>query len=355
MKYSALPIFRHFTGDFPEVNVQISSTSRFPMPMPFGWFGIDWSDTLAVGESRAVRFFGQDLVLFRSESGKACVLEAYCPHLGAHLGFGIHENMDKGGGRIEGESIACPFHAWKFNGEGECTDVPYAKNMPPKVQGKKCLKSFEVVETNQMIYVWYHPEGVAPMWEVAVHEEANSPDWAPFDRKEWIVKSHNQEMAENAADPAHFRYVHGTASMPDWEINYDGPVARGLQRAKMTTPRGDVNGEIHTFSKGPGQGSTRFKGIAETFLLSSTVPVDENTVRILFGFSHPMVNGEPVKGGVNAAIVKDVCKQFEEDKPIWENKIYRALPVLCDGDGPIAKFRKWYTQFYAGGFDPKSV
>jgi 3-ketosteroid 9alpha-monooxygenase subunit A len=22
-------------------------------------------------------------------------------------------------------------------------------------------------------------------------------------------------------------------------------------------------------------------------------------------------------------------------------------PVLCDGDGPIMKFRRWYQQFYA--------
>ena len=37
--------------------------------------------------------------------------------------------------------------------------------------------------------------------------------------------------------------------------------------------------------------------------------------------------------------------QVEQDIPIWENKIYLENPLLCDG--PIAKYRKWFTQFYA--------
>jgi hypothetical protein len=40
--------------------------------------------------------------------------------------------------------------------------------------------------------------------------------------------------------------------------------------------------------------------------------------------------------------------QVGQDIPIWEHKIYLENPVLCDGDGPIAKYRKWFQQFYAG-------
>jgi 3-ketosteroid 9alpha-monooxygenase subunit A len=39
--------------------------------------------------------------------------------------------------------------------------------------------------------------------------------------------------------------------------------------------------------------------------------------------------------------------QVEQDIPILENKIYLENALLCDGDGPIAKYRKWFTQFYA--------
>ncbi|CAA0103657.1 putative 3-ketosteroid-9-alpha-monooxygenase, oxygenase component [Zhongshania aliphaticivorans] len=332
-----------------------NTVKRYPMPMPFGWFAVSYSDELAPSQSRAVHYFGQELVLFRTEAGKAVLMEAYCPHLGAHLGHGIHEQAGSGGGRIEGNNIVCPFHSWKFSPEGECVEVPYAKNMPPKVAGKKCLKSFPIRETNQVIWAWYHPDGVAPLWEVISHDEANSDDWSPQDRYEWIIHTHPQEMAENAADPAHFKYVHGTASFPEWETTYDGYFVRGLQVANMPTPRGEVKGSIRTGSAGPGQGFTKFEGIADTFLLGLTTPIDEHKVQVRFAFIQPKINGEVKQGGVNAAIIANIVGQLEEDKPIWENKIYRPLPILCDGDGPIAKFRKWYSQFYAEGFDPRAL
>jgi phenylpropionate dioxygenase-like ring-hydroxylating dioxygenase large terminal subunit len=33
-------------------------------------------------------YFGRELVLYRSASGEVSVVDAYCPHLGAHLGPG---------------------------------------------------------------------------------------------------------------------------------------------------------------------------------------------------------------------------------------------------------------------------
>jgi 3-ketosteroid 9alpha-monooxygenase subunit A len=37
---------------------------------------------------------------------------------------------------------------------------------------------------------------------------------------------------------------------------------------------------------------------------------------------------------------------FEDDTKIWESKLYRETPILCDGDGPISQARRWYRQFY---------
>ncbi|MAL96642.1 MAG: (2Fe-2S)-binding protein [Haliea sp.] len=322
---------------------------RPPMPIPFGWFVISYADELKPGDSRAVQYFGKELVLFRTESGRPVLLDAYCPHLGAHLGYGINESSGQGG-RIEGETIVCPFHAWKFDPEGYCTEVPYAKKMPPKVDGKQCLTSYPLVEDNQVIYAWYHPKGEAPKWEVESFPEANSEDWAPLKRFEWTFKTACQEMAENGADSAHFRYVHQTATFPETDLRYEDHFSNMVQRADMETPRGTIKGSITARSIGPGQGYTKFAGIADTFLMGNVTPVDEETVHVRFAFTQPKVDGQVKEGGVNAAIVKDICKQLDEDRPIWENKIYRPDPALCDGDGPIAKFRKWYSQFYAEPF-----
>jgi hypothetical protein len=51
----------------------------------------------------------------------------------------------------------------------------------------------------------------------------------------------------------------------------------------------------------------------------------------------------------------DQARAIEQDFAIWENKIYRPNPVLCDGDGPVRAYRKWAGQFYSGAEAPASA
>jgi hypothetical protein len=82
--------------------------------------------------------------------------------------------------------------------------------------------------------------------------------------------------------------------------------------------------------------------------MGNVTHIEDEVIEVNFGFLQKKVDGKVPTGGVNAAIIADICQQIEEDAPIWENKIYQSKPNLCDGDGPIAKFRKWYAQFYVG-------
>ena len=78
--------------------------------------------------------------------------------------------------------------------------------------------------------------------------------------------------------------------------------------------------------------------------------------------SHTAVNAEEVDlcsavivSGLDDAPLPDDFAQlypqmahtaFSQDVEIWIDKVYREEPVLCDGDGPITKLRRWYEQFY---------
>ena len=72
-------------------------------------------------------------------------------------------------------------------------------------------------------------------------------------------------------------------------------------------------------------------------------PLDRHTTRLTVVFLQP--RDEP-DDRLMQAIVADLGKQIDEDIPIWEHKIFREKPALCDGDGPIAEFRSWCRQFY---------
>ena len=51
--------------------------------------------------------------------------------------------------------------------------------------------------------------------------------------------------------------------------------------------------------------------------------------------------------GVARAIIKDICRQLDQDKVVWDRQRHTAQPLLCDGDGPIPAFRDFFRQFYA--------
>ena len=325
-------------------------SERIPMSMPFGWFQVAYSHELEIAASMPLRYFDTDLVLFRTESGEAKVLDAYCPHMGAHLGYGIRDQAG-GGASVVGDSIVCPFHGWAYNGEGQCTDVPYANRLPPKIaRGEQVIRPWPVREMNQVIFVWYHPQGLAPYFEPEFIEEAapDSDEWGGFKLHTWDINTHMQEIGENAVDPAHFLYVHGTQNVPTPEVmEFDGVYRRGKLVSKMATPRGEIVGVIANNSTGPGLATVRFSGICETILMANLTPIDQEHSRAFYAFIQKKVDGKEQVGGVADAIVKDICKQMSEDQIIWSHKKYFEKPLLCDNDGPFAKFRKWYSQFYA--------
>ena len=89
--------------------------SRFPFPHPYGWFQVAYPDDLEPGGVKSLHFWSTDLVLWRDEAGEYHLQDAFCPHLGAHLGVG---------GSVQDGAISCPFHGWRWNMEGKNTFVP---------------------------------------------------------------------------------------------------------------------------------------------------------------------------------------------------------------------------------------
>ena len=121
------------SGDVAAVEIRLDDDSLGVLHTSPWQFEVDFSEELEPGTARPARYFGKDLVIWRTSGGEPRVFDAFCPHLGAHLGHG---------GKVEGDSIRCPFHAWSFDGAGNCIDIPYAKRVPPKAG----VRSWPVLE-----------------------------------------------------------------------------------------------------------------------------------------------------------------------------------------------------------------
>ena len=142
-----------------------------------------------------------------------------------------------------------------------------------------------------------------------------------------------QEMAENSVDGPHFRYVHNTATVPEIQ-SYDADGTRTRMRSiqRFPTPRGVVDGRIDVDNQGPGFAITRFSGIVDTLLVGAAVPVDADRREVRFSFRTRSSATRAPPRRVGEAFVAEVCKQFEEDRPIWENKAHVVRPALADTD-----------------------
>lgn len=321
--------------------LQEPQTKRIDLPpYPRGWFAVGTTLELTVGDVKPVHYFGRELVLFRTAEGEATMFDAYCPHLGAHLGHG---------GTVDGENLVCPFHGWRFGRDGTCSGMPYGKRIPSAAT----TRSWPLLEQNGVIHAWFDPEGEDPEYEMKRFDDSN---WTPMVSKRWDILGHSQEVCENSVDYSHFRFIHNSQMMRAvGEPKIDGPwfevavecdfeaLEEGL---RIEGP--DLEGSSFVFGPGLVAANMRPKGSGlDTMQRLYVTPIDEERVELLGVVNIGKLEGDAQTEALVEAMVPEIFRQWEADVPIWENKRYRSKPALNEMDSAIPVFRRWYSQFYA--------
>ena len=78
-------------------------------------------------------------------------------------------------------------------------------------------------------------------------------------------------------------------------------------------------------------------------MVNASGPVDNSNSILRWS----MRVAKDIEDELGMAIIDGIANGVMDDMPIWDHKSYVANPILCDGDGPINKFRKWVSQFYS--------
>jgi phenylpropionate dioxygenase-like ring-hydroxylating dioxygenase large terminal subunit len=311
------------------------SDARYPFPVPNGWFSVAQSNDLKPGETKNAHYFGRDLVVWREHgSGAAHVVDAYCAHLGAHLGIGSGspESHEPGSGIVHDACLQCPFHGWRYDGSGTVVEIPYAAG--ERIPASARVRGYDVREKNGVIQAWYHALDEPPAWEVPELEEFSDPEWADPIYTDRYIDAALQEITENDVDTVHFEYVHGV-DIPEQETTFDGHV-------RITTA---VQEDGSTFTRETHQlGFIILRYHDMMAFVSASSPIDENHTHQRWIFTYKKSLGEEA----GMAIVDGFSKAgIYQDIPIWEHKAYREHPVLVKGDGKIMEYRRWASQFYS--------
>jgi 3-ketosteroid 9alpha-monooxygenase subunit A len=302
---------------------------RYPFgPYPTGWYLALESAALAPGAVVPLTLFGRELVAFRSaKTGTAAILDAHCPHMGAHVGYG---------GLVDGEGIRCPFHHWRFDLGGRCDDVPYDREH--RLPGAS-LRAWTVHETSGLVLIHYSESRAEPTWRMPDLPEWGTPGWLGYETVQWRIRMHVQELAENIPDTAHFAYVHEVPGTPRAEVEVRDHVYR--QRSYFAE-----TGETFTVQEAHGLGLVWLRAADRVVFLTATTPIDAEHCELKLLFLGREAPGACELSAETRALIQLIAETTGRDVPIWEHKVYRDKPALVPGDGPIALLRRWARQFH---------
>jgi 3-ketosteroid 9alpha-monooxygenase subunit A len=317
-----------------------------------GWHCLGLASSFRDGKPHGVQAFGGKLVLWAGADGALHALDGYCRHMGGDLSRG----------EVVGDNVACPFHSWRWGGDGKCQEIPYARRVPPRAR----TKSWPVLERNGHVFVWHDPEGNPPPDDVTIPEFEGyaSGEWTDWTWNEILVEnSHSREIVDNMVDMAHFFYIH--KGLPTYFKNvFEGHLA--TQYYAGTSHEQAATGapiDIGTFEGQTTKSEATYFGPSylvdwlednygemsiSSILITTHYPVSATSFLLQYGMIVQRIPGldDETMNKVARKMTRLIGEGFLGDVEIWKHKSRIDNPLLCEEDGPVYQLRRWYEQFY---------
>ncbi|OBH29932.1 3-ketosteroid-9-alpha-hydroxylase [Mycobacterium sp. E342] len=340
--------------DTAGVGVREIDVGTLPTRFARGWHCLGVVKDFLDGKPHPVNIFGTKLVVFADTEHNLHVLDAYCRHMGGDLSQGV----------VKGDTVACPFHDWRWGGDGRCKEVPYAKRTPRMAR----TRSWPTEVHNGLLFVWHDHEGNRPPPELQIPDipEAASGEWTDWRwRSELIEGSNCREIVDNIVDMAHFFYIH--YGFPTYFKNvFEGHIAsqylRTVGRPDVLLGGSHYTGEQTLDSEASYFGPSfminwlhnSYGGYkVESILVNCHYPVTQNSFMLQWGIivRKPKGMNDADTEKLSKAFTDGVSMGFLQDVEIWKHKTRIENPLLVEEDGPVYQLRRWYQQFYVDAAD----
>jgi phenylpropionate dioxygenase-like ring-hydroxylating dioxygenase large terminal subunit len=285
------------------------------------------------------RALGLDFVLFRDAGGAVRCLANTCIHRGGSLGSG----------KLVDGQVQCPYHGWRFDGEGRCQHIP---TLPAdaRIPARARVDAYPVEERYGVVFAF--------LGELPEGERPPIMDLAQWGREGWSVTSTVYDwnasfdrVIENGLDATHTEFVHPSAGL---QGGFDPSAIRGQRlvtgpwssACQMETDRVDIEHGHH----GPSQQWTflsfKMKGFTGKFRFYSFVrPIDAHSVRRYLFHARDCQHGEKM----DADMVKTTLGFELEDRPVIEEMrpVFSPRDALTELLLPEDEIMMSYRRFLA--------
>jgi 5,5'-dehydrodivanillate O-demethylase len=155
------------------------------------WQPVYLARELPDGRAVPIRIMGGDYTLYRGETGAVHLVAPRCAHRGTQLSTGW----------VEGDSIRCRYHGWKYEGSGQCVEQPGEEGA---FAAKVTIRSYPVEEYIGLVFA-YLGEGEPPPLRRYPDFEGEGALEA-FSTGIWPCNYFN--VLDNACDLGHVAYTH---------------------------------------------------------------------------------------------------------------------------------------------------
>jgi 3-ketosteroid 9alpha-monooxygenase subunit A len=317
-----------------------------------GWHCLGLAETFRDGKPHAIWAFGGKLVVWQDSQGALNVLDGYCRHMGGDLTQG----------EVKGDEVGCPFHDWRWGGDGKCKAIPYARRVPLRAR----TQAYKTEIVNDQLFIWYDPEHSEPDRDILPYAipGLDTGEYTPWSWHVTEIEGSNcRELIDNVADMAHFYYVH--FSFPTSFRNvFEGHKATQYMESKGRPDKSEGYGNAELFLRseatyyGPSYMinwlDVDYKGFqTQVILVNTHIATSPNSFTLQYGLTVKKPEGldEKTVNFIAEKYTKMFGEGFLQDVHIWRNKIPVQNPLLCEEDGPVYQLRRWYEQFYVDRAD----
>lgn len=159
---------------------------------PDHWYALAWSQEVGPGKVIGREFAGAAIALYRGKGGRIFALEDRCAHRQVPLHLGA----------VEGDTLRCGYHGWRYDCAGACVDVPYLG----RAKLPNGVRAYPVQEANGLIFVFPGTPHLAAAHALPVPAMEADPRYRSR-RLKRDVGCHYSFMHENLFDMNH-QFLH---------------------------------------------------------------------------------------------------------------------------------------------------